>query len=113
MADKFQIVVKKGPNPGQVIDLKDNEVTLGREPGNVLTINDKGLSRFHARLIKTDAGYTLEDLGSKNGTFVNGTVIVSPRPLQNGDQIEYWRECYIGISQSEFLPRALAMRQQK
>ena len=70
-----------------MIDLKEDEVTLGREPGNVLTINDKGLSRFHARLVKTDAGYTLEDLGSKNGTFVNNTVIVSPRPLQNGDQI--------------------------
>ena len=87
MANTFQIVIKKGPTPGQVIDLKEDEVTLGREPGNVLTINDKGLSRFHARLIKTDAGYTLEDLGSKNGTFVNGTVIVSPRPLLNGDQI--------------------------
>lgn len=87
MAYKFQIVIKKGPTPGQVVDLKEDVVTLGREPGNVLTINDKGLSRFHARLVKTDAGYTLEDMDSKNGTFVNGAVLVSPRPLQNGDQI--------------------------
>ena len=87
MADKFQIVIKKGPTPGQVIDLKEDIVTLGREPGNVLTINDKGLSRVHARLVKTDAGYTLEDMDSKNGTFVNGAVLVAPRPLQSGDQI--------------------------
>ena len=56
--------------------------------GNLLTINDKGLSRFHARLVKTDAGYTLVDLGSTNGTFVNSTVIIAPRALQNGDRID-------------------------
>jgi steroid delta-isomerase-like uncharacterized protein len=87
VADTFQFVIKKGPTPGQVIDLKADEVTLGRERSNVLTINDKGLSRFHARLTKTDEGYTLEDLGSTNGTFVNGKVIISPKPLENGDQI--------------------------
>jgi len=70
-----------------VIDLDQDEVTLGREPGNVLTIDDKALSRFHARLVKTATGYTVADLGSKNGTFVNGTAIVAPRALLNGDQI--------------------------
>jgi steroid delta-isomerase-like uncharacterized protein len=85
--DKFQIVIIKGPIVGQVIDLAEDEVTLGREPGNVLTINDKGLSRFHARLAKTNTDYTVADLGSTNGTFVNGTAILSPRILINGDQI--------------------------
>ncbi|HMD89955.1 MAG TPA: ester cyclase [Anaerolineaceae bacterium] len=88
MAETFQIVIKKGPTPGRVVELKDNVVSLGRETGNVLIIGDKGLSRFHARFVKTDAGYTLEDLGSTNGTFVNGAVIVAPRPLQNGDRID-------------------------
>lgn len=89
MADTFQIVFKKGPTPGKTIDLDTDEVTVGREKTNVLVINDKSLSRFHARLRKTGNGYTLEDLGSTNGTLLNGNLVDSPSKLKPGDEIGF------------------------
>lgn len=87
MADLFQIVIQKGPDPGRVIDLKDDEITMGREESNALHINDRALSRSHARLVRTSSGYTLQDLGSTNGTYVNGTVVTGLYPLKDGDSI--------------------------
>jgi pSer/pThr/pTyr-binding forkhead associated (FHA) protein/ketosteroid isomerase-like protein len=89
MANSYQIVIKKGPTPGQTIDLDTDEITIGREKTNDVVINDKALSRFHARLRKTGNGCTLEDLGSTNGTTVNGRLISSPSPLKPGDQIGF------------------------
>ena len=55
MADIFQIVIQKGPNPGRVIDLIDDEITMGREASNALHIDDRALSRAHARLVRTSS----------------------------------------------------------
>ena len=87
MADKYQIIVQKGPNPGTVIELTADEITMGREPSNTLHIEDRALSRSHARLSRTAAGYSLQDLGSTNGTFVNGSPINGVTVLKNADVI--------------------------
>ncbi len=87
MADTFQIIVKKGPNPGRVVDLTQAEITIGRDASASLQIEDRALSRAHARLARNGSGYTLQDLGSTNGTYVNGTVLSGVYALQNGDLI--------------------------
>ncbi len=87
MADTYQLVITKGPNPGRVVELTDDEITMGREPTNSLPIDERSLSRSHARLVRTSSGYTLQDLGSTNGTFVNGTNVTGLYPLKNGDVI--------------------------
>ena len=87
MADTFQIIVQKGPNPGRIVELVDDEITMGREPSNSFHIDDRALSRSHARMVKTSSGYTLQDMGSTNGTYVNGTVVTGLYPLKNGDII--------------------------
>ncbi len=87
MADICSLVILKGPNTGSTIDLKDDEVTMGREPSNSLCIDDHALSRYHARLVKTSSGYTLQDLGSTNGTYVNGSVVSALYPLKDQDRI--------------------------
>jgi predicted ester cyclase/ketosteroid isomerase-like protein len=89
VANSYQIVFKKGPTPGQTIDLGTDEVTFGRDKSNVVVINDRALSRRHARLLKNGNGYTLEDLGSTNGTSLNGDLITSPITLKPGDQIGF------------------------
>ncbi|MBN2472421.1 MAG: FHA domain-containing protein [Anaerolineae bacterium] len=62
-------------------------VALGRDITNDIVINDPEVSRHHCRLTRTPAGYSLEDLGSTNGTFVNGQRLTAARPLMNGDMI--------------------------
>lgn len=62
--------------------------TIGRSSANDLPIADKMLSRQHARIVKdSDGGLTVEDLGSRNGTFLNGERLVSLQPLRSGDRI--------------------------
>ncbi len=87
MADKFKIVIQKGPSPGSVIELNDDEISMGRDKSNSLHIDDRALSRNHARMVRTSSGYTLQDLGSTNGTYVNGTVVSGLCPLKDGDTI--------------------------
>lgn len=59
---------------------------IGRAPDAAIQIDSPGISRHHARILVTHDGVTLEDLGSKNGSYVNGT-LVTTRRLADGDEI--------------------------
>lgn len=85
--DSFRLVVRRGPQPNQTYDLSKEISTLGRDITNDIVINDPEVSREHLRLTRSAEGITLEDLGSTNGTFVNGQRLSSPRQLNNGDMI--------------------------
>ena len=61
--------------------------TLGRDISNDIVINDRETSRHHLRLVRSGDTMTIEDLGSTNGTFVNGKRVSGVTPLQNGDMI--------------------------
>jgi predicted component of type VI protein secretion system len=61
--------------------------SLGRYAGNTIVISDETISRHHARLRRTEQGYTIEDLNSANGVFVNQERVTSPRALAQGDVI--------------------------
>jgi pSer/pThr/pTyr-binding forkhead associated (FHA) protein/ketosteroid isomerase-like protein len=87
VADTFQIIIKKGPNPGRVIDLTQAEITIGRESTASLQIDDRALSRAHARLTRIGSDYAIQDLGSTNGTSVNGRTVSGSYTLRNGDLI--------------------------
>ena len=89
MSEKFQIVIKKGPNSGVALDLTKAEITLGRAKANDLSINDESLAPVHAHLVKTANGYAIENLGSANSTTINGNRLTSSTYLQNGDQIGF------------------------
>src|SRR5204862_5496335 len=69
------------------VELPLGESVLGRTPGCGVWIDSSGISRRHARVVVTDFGATLEDLGSKNGTYVGGRRIEGPVALANGDEI--------------------------
>ncbi|WP_242346262.1 diguanylate cyclase [Anaeromyxobacter terrae] len=64
----------------------EGEVLLGRDPGCALRLPAEDVSRRHARVAPSDGGHLVEDLGSTNGTFVNGAA-VSARRLASGDRI--------------------------
>ncbi len=83
----FQLVVSRGPQPGQVFELPRSTISIGRDPGNSVVINDPQISRQHARITPQGGLMVLEDLGSTNGTTVNGLRITGAHTLAHGDEI--------------------------
>ena len=83
----FQLVARSGPTAGNVYALDKNELFVGRDLTNEIVINDPEVSRRHARLFLQGAAYFIEDLGSTNGTAVNGQVLSSPYNLKAGDTV--------------------------
>jgi pSer/pThr/pTyr-binding forkhead associated (FHA) protein len=85
----FQFVMRSGPTVGRTYSLEAEEITIGRDTTNPISINDAEVSRKHVRLTLKNNGYVIEDLGSTNGTFVNGQRIGGPVQLKIGDLVAF------------------------
>lgn len=82
----YSLVMAHGPQPRQRFILNALIVSVGRDPENHIPILDPEISRRHARFVWVDgAGYAVEDVGSTNGTFVNGQEIKQQTGLQHND----------------------------
>ena len=86
-SSEFRMIVRTGPNPGTVFELTKEVSLIGRDVTNDVVVGDAEVSRQHSRLTRTPGGYVLEDLGSTNGTFVNGERLVAPRVMNPGDLV--------------------------
>lgn len=84
---KFQLTMRSGPTPGETYPLYADEILLGRDLANDIPIGQPEVSRRHARFFKDGGDIYIEDLGSTNGTFINGSRISSPQQLRPGDAI--------------------------
>jgi len=82
------LIAQSGPMAGQRWLLNQDEITIGRGPECNVVIPDRQVSRVHARLRRGEHGFEVEDLGSKNGTHLNGQPVHDRRPLQDGDVIQ-------------------------
>lgn len=80
------VLVEPKDRAGQSWPLGD-EVTLGRASGCSVALEDGYASQLHARLFRHGDGLQVEDLGSTNGTYVNGRRVTAPTPLTRGDQL--------------------------
>jgi hypothetical protein len=83
----YQLVMRTGPTPGKSYALDKDEIRIGRDISNDVVINDAEVSRKHARMIVQASGYVLEDLGSTNGTFVDGKRLTGPHSMTSGETI--------------------------
>jgi hypothetical protein len=82
------LVATNGPAKGSRFPVAPEGASVGRLPENSVYIPDERLSREHARIDFRDGTFMLSDLGSRNGTALNGTLLSAPQPLNNGDTIE-------------------------
>ncbi|QGF23515.1 FHA domain-containing protein FhaB/FipA [Raineyella fluvialis] len=88
-----RIVVTNGPHLGMAaeVDQSGTYVMIGRSPECAIVLDDDYVSTRHARVVNGEAGLYLEDLGSTNGTFVNGRRISSATIIGPADEIRIGR----------------------
>jgi pSer/pThr/pTyr-binding forkhead associated (FHA) protein len=81
------LVVTEGALQGTTVTLSGVPVTLGRAHDSTLVLTDDYASNKHARLVPTADGWSLEDLGSTNGTYLGATKVSRPTPVPVGSAI--------------------------
>ena len=74
---------------GERVGLGEHTTTVGRLPESTITIDDGNVSREHARIAPGASGYIVTDLGSTNGTLVNGIRIAGQQQLADGDIVSF------------------------
>jgi serine phosphatase RsbU (regulator of sigma subunit)/pSer/pThr/pTyr-binding forkhead associated (FHA) protein len=77
-----------GENAGERHTLSGNKAVLGRHPDCDIVLDSGAVSRQHAQISLLSGEYFIQDLGSRNGTIVNGQVIQAPHRLQDGDRLK-------------------------
>lgn len=75
------------PNIERKVAVTRSEATIGRAPECDLVLPDRSVSRAHAMIVLSASGATIRDLGSRNGTWVNGLRLGSDRRLRPGDRV--------------------------
>ena len=81
------VFVESTPMHGREVTLLSG-ITLGRDDCDVV-LSDPEVSRRHAVVAESPDGFTIEDLGSTNGTWVNGERIDHPHPVRAGDEVRF------------------------
>ncbi len=102
----FQVL--EGVDRGRTFRELPTPVTIGREEGNVLRLNDERVSRFHAKVQADSGEIILTDLESTNGTRVNGNV-VQIRRLRAGDRVGVGRSLLLFGTEAEIAARHAAL----
>jgi len=87
--DGLMFLLRVHPAESEPFDhvVDGDSLDIGRSTRCEVTIADRFLSRHHARLTSTEAGWRIEDLGSRNGTMINGTRLKKPKTIKAGDTI--------------------------
>lgn len=85
-----KLVVLQGDIRGQILDLAEDELTIGRQDGNSLVLRSEKISRHHARIYRNREGFWFEDLGSFNGSALNRHLLPprQPRRLHHQDTLQ-------------------------
>ena len=109
--DRPFLLVIAGGNVGEMYPLGDPEVIVGRgRSGTTIQISDEGISRQHARFVCEDGEVHVEDLGSANGTIVNGATLTSRRLLSDGDKITLGSTTILKFTYSDDLEETFQRR---
>ncbi|GEK80422.1 FHA domain-containing protein FhaB/FipA [Agrococcus baldri] len=86
-AQATRVVITSGPRSGLELDLPQTGLTIGRSSGSGLQIKDDYTSSNHAKIVRWREQWVVQDLGSTNGTFVEGKRISESTPVQVGSSV--------------------------
>jgi pSer/pThr/pTyr-binding forkhead associated (FHA) protein len=86
--DMPMFIISEGQLSGKSWTLDRDVMVVGRGADCDITLPERQVSRHHARVERRNQGYMLIDLGSKNGTYVNGQEVNQPYLLQDGDEVQ-------------------------
>jgi pSer/pThr/pTyr-binding forkhead associated (FHA) protein len=86
-AGQALLLVKHGPNAGSTFLIEQDATSIGRDPKSEVFLDDVTVSRKHAELRRTSGAFTIHDLGSLNGTYVNRER-VEMTTLASGDELQ-------------------------
>src|SRR5687768_7419551 len=106
----FYLLANNGPQQGRRYELKGDKYILGRHPDCDIIIEVGAVSRNHCQVVRDGQGYAIEDLGSRNGTFVNEeqSKVEGRRLLRQGDVL---RVCEVSFTFLSDTPAAAEVRQ--
>lgn len=82
------LLLLKGSNPGQRFEIRSERTVIGRHPECDIVVDAGAVSRQHARINQSNGAFFLEDLKSRNGTYLNGRQITEPTQLSEKDRIK-------------------------
>jgi len=102
-----RLTILHGPEKGKIILLSEAGLVIGRSEPAGLKIIFREVSRQHARVSFKDGSYVLEDLGSKNGTFINGERLWGPKTLKDRDEIRLGSTIHLTFNQEEAEAQAI------
>ena len=83
------VVTTEGPLKGTSLVIDDDDKVIGRRDSSDLVVADPHVSLAHARVKRRQGAILIEDLGSTNGTFVNGEQLTTSRALRHGDVVNF------------------------
>ncbi len=99
-AKKSGLVIIKGPNIGDKFLINRSKFTIGRNPDSDIFLDDITVSRKHALLKKSGDNFELRDLGSLNGSYLNGEIVENSL-LKNGDKIQIGKYIFLFFHHSK------------
>jgi pSer/pThr/pTyr-binding forkhead associated (FHA) protein len=102
---KAFLMISTGPAAGTVFPVIQRSLLVGRSLGADVRVDEQAISNEHARLEQTDAGFTLLDLGSTNGTYVNGQRLVHAAQLSGGDTIQMGSTTFTFVTRESGIPK--------
>jgi len=107
------LIAQTGPLEGQRWIIK-GDIIIGRDDSCNVVIQNRQVSRYHARFVTLPQGIQLEDLGSKNGTHINGQEVMEPIMLQDGDVVQIaFAQQFIYMSSDSTIPLELPLEPPK
>ncbi|MBK6327988.1 MAG: FHA domain-containing protein [Chloroflexi bacterium] len=88
MDEQPVLIAREGELIGQRWIIDTDEFVVGRGSDSNLVLPERQVSRYHIKVLRRDGRFFLQDLGSKNGTHLNGEQVTGTVPLQDGDEIQ-------------------------
>ena len=82
------LILQDDAGQGQHWSLNRSEMYIGRHKDCDIVLDDRKVSRQHARIVRDASGYVLADLNSKNGTYINGEALAGEHRLEDGDEVQ-------------------------